>query len=199
MPINRFVGRGTRNEQGLLEDLTIESLKFYGQDVFYLPRTIVNEDTIFTEDIPSTFDTVYKVEMYIENTEGFDGEGDLFTKFGVEIRDQATFIMARRTWKKLVSIPEAQFVETARPREGDLIFLPLSNSLFQIMHVEHEQPFYQLNNLYTFKMRAELFEANDEDFDTSIPEIDQIEADYGYTFKVTVPRVKRATATGTIT
>lgn len=199
MPLNPYVSRGTRNEQSLLEDLTIESLKMYGQDCFYLPRTLVNESRIFREDIGSSFDTAYKVEMYIENTDGFDGDGDLFTKFGVEIRDNATFIMAKRTWKKLVAIPEVEFQDNDRPREGDIIFLPLSQSMFEVMHVEHEQPFYQLNNLYTYKMRAELFEMADEDFDTSITDIDEVQADFGYTFKVTVPRIKRAVARSTVT
>ena len=136
----------------------------YGQDVYYIPRDIVNEDKIFGDDVPSRFNSAYKVEMYIENTDGFDGDGDLFTKFGVEIRDQATFVLARKRWTQTVSRYDND-INSIRPLEGDLIYLPLSNSLFQIMHVEHEQPFYQLSNLPTYKMRCELFEYNDEDLD----------------------------------
>jgi hypothetical protein len=197
MAVNRHITRGVRSEQNLLEDLTIESLKMYGQDVYYLPRTIVNEDTIFGDDIPSSFNSSYQIEMYIENTEGFDGEGDLFTKFGVEIRDQATFVMARRRWDQTVSSYNNE-IDGGRPREGDLIYLPMSRSLFQIMHVEHEQPFYQLNNLYAYKMRAELFEYNDENLDVGVEAIDDIETDYAYKYILTVNNGKTATATASI-
>lgn len=179
MARNRFFSERVRSEQRLYEDIIIESLKIYGQDVYYLPREIVNENKIFGEDVPSRFSTAYKIEMYIENTEGFDGEGDLFTKFGVEIRDQATFIVARRRWTYIIGDPQND-IEGERPLEGDLIYLPLSNSMFQIMHVEHQQPFYQINNLPTYKLQCELFEYNDEDFDTSINQIDDIEK-LGYT------------------
>ena len=197
MAVNRHITRGVRSEQNLLEDLTIESLKMYGQDVYYLPRTIVNEDTIFGDDIPSSFNSSYQIEMYIENTEGFDGEGDLFTKFGVEIRDQATFVMARRRWDQTVSSYNNE-IDGGRPREGDLIYLPMSRSLFQIMHVEHEQPFYQLNNLYAYKMRAELFEYNDENLDVGVDAIDDIETDHAYKYILTVNNGKTAEATASI-
>ena len=156
----------------------------YGQDVYYLPRTIVNEDTIFGDDVPSTFSSSHKVEMYIENVDGFDGEGDLFTKFGVEIRDQATFILARKRWSDLQRNSSA--VTAIRPLEGDLIYLPLTNKLFQVMHVEHEQPFYALSNLPTYKLRCELFEYSDEDLDTGVDLIDKIEQNYAYTYSLTL-------------
>jgi len=178
MALNHYFSQKVRSEQQLYEDLIIESLKIYGQDVYYLPRTIVNEDKLLGEDIPSKFGNAYKVEMYIENTEGFDGEGDLFTRFGVEIRDAATFIVSRRRWEHVFS--QAAFPSDAtifRPKEGDVIYLPLSNSMFQIMHVEHEQPFYQLSNLPTYKMRCELFDYSDEDFDTGIAAIDAVEGE----------------------
>ena len=157
MARNIYFSDKVRSEQNLYENIIIESLKTYGQDVYYLPRTIVNENRIFGEDVPSKFSNSYKIEMYIENTEGFEGEGDLFTKFGVEIRDEATFIVSRRRWNTTVGKIDNQ-IEGERPREGDLIFLPLSKSMFEVMHVEHEQPFYQLANLPTFKMRCQLFE-----------------------------------------
>ena len=157
----------------------------YGQDVYYLPRTIVNEDKIFGDDVPSRFSASYKVEMYIENVEGFDGEGDLFTKFGVEIRDQATFVVARRRWSSTVNRYD-NAINSDRPREGDLVYLPLSNSMFQIMAVEHEQPFYQLSNLAVYKLRCELFEYNDEDFDTEIDAIQDIEERYAYEYLLTL-------------
>lgn len=183
MGMNPYFSQSVRSEQNLYEDITIEALEIYGQGVYYLPRSIVNENTIFGDDIPSTFSSAHKVTMYIENIEGFDGEGDLFTRFGVEIRDEATFIVSRRRWERLVSrINTAVTIE--RPKEGDLIWLPMTKKLFQIMHVEHEQPFYQLSNLPTYKMRCQLFEYNDEDLDTGIDAIDAIETNYAYTYKV---------------
>lgn len=175
MATNIYFTNGTRSEQNLYEDIIIEALKAYGQDIYYLPRDIVNEDRILGEDVPSRFNSSYKIEMYIENTEGFDGEGDLFTKFGVQIRDQATFIVSRRRWTNTVKRFDNE-ITGARPREGDLLYIPFSKKIFEIMHVEHEQPFYQLKNLPTYKLRCELFEYNDESFDTNIPEIDKIEA-----------------------
>jgi len=185
MATNHYFSDKVRSEQSLYEDIIIESLKMYGQDVYYIPRDIVNEDRIFGDDVPSRFNSAYKVEMYIENVEGFDGDGDLFTKFGVEIRDQATFVLARKRWSQTVSRYDNE-ITSIRPVEGDLIYLPLSNSLFQIMHVEHEQPFYQLSNLPTYKLRCELFEYNDENLDTGIEAIDDIEKDYAYTYLLTL-------------
>ena len=185
MATNFYFSQKVRSEQNLYEDIVIESLKMYGQDVYYLPREIVNEDRVFSDDVPSKFSSSYKIEMYVENVEGFDGEGDLFTKFGVEIRDQATFVVARRRWTSTVGRVDNN-INSIRPREGDLIYLPLSNSMFQIMAVEHEQPFYQISNLPVYKLRAELFEYNDEDFETEIDAIDDIERDYSYTYILTL-------------
>jgi hypothetical protein len=185
MATNLYFSQKVHSEQGLYEDIVIESLKMYGQDVYYLPRDIVNEDKVFGDDVPSRFNSSYKIEMYIENTEGFDGEGDLFTKFGVEIRDQATFVVARRRWTQTVNRFDND-ISGDRPREGDLVYLPLSNSMFQIMAVEHEQPFYQISNLATYKLRCELFEYNDENFDTDIDAIDNIERDYAYEYVLTL-------------
>ena len=168
-----------RSEQNLYEDIIIESMKIYGQDVYYLPRTIVNEDTILGEAVASSFGNSYKIEMYLENTDGFDGEGDLFTKFGVEIRDEATFIVARKRWAQTISSSNNN-ITVLRPKEGDLIWLELSNKLFEIMHVEHESPFYQLSNLPTYKMRCQLFEYSGEDIDTGVDGINKIQSDFGY-------------------
>ena len=185
MATNLYFSQKVHSEQNLYEDIVIESLKMFGQDVYYLPRDIVNEDRIFGDDVPSRFNSSYKVEMYIENTEGFDGEGDLFTKFGVEIRDQATFVVARRRWTTTINRFDNE-INSTRPREGDLVYLPLSNSMFQIMAVEHEQPFYQLSNLATYKLRCEKFEYSDEDFDTNVDAIDGIERSYAYEYLLTL-------------
>ena len=152
----------------------------YGQDVYYLPREIVNQDSIFLDDVPSRFSTSYVVEMYIENATGFDGEGDLFTRFGVELRDQATFVVSRKRWQNLIGshLTEKNF----RPREGDLIFLPLSKSIFEIRKVETETPFYQISDLPTFRMQCELFEYSDEDFDTDVVDIDTVEKEAAFQY-----------------
>lgn len=185
-----------RSETELYENIVIESLKIYGQDVYYIPRDIVNEDKVFGDDIESAFNSSYKVEMYLDNIEGFEGEGDLFTRFGVEIRDEATFVVARRRWSQTVARYDND-INSERPREGDLVYLPLSNSLFEITHVEHEMPFYQVSNLNVYKMRAQLFEYTGEDLDTGVAAIDDIEKDYAYQYKVTVPTPRTATASVT--
>lgn len=184
MATNPYFKYGVRSEQHLFEDLVIEALKMYGQDVYYLPREVVNKDTVLLDDVPSRFGSAYKVEMYIENTQGFDGEGDLFTKFGIELRDQANFIVSRKRWSQMIGsrLSEANF----RPREGDLIFLPMSKSIFQIQKVETESPFYQLKDLPTFRMTCELFEYNDEDFDTNIDQIDIVEREFAFQYKLTL-------------
>jgi hypothetical protein len=193
MATNPWISQSVRSEQDLYEDLVIESLKFYGQDVYYLPREIVNKDKVFLDDVPSRFSDAYKIEMYIENTDGFGGEGDLFSKFGVELRDQATFIVARRRWKGLIGDKLDSY--NFRPREGDLIYLPLSQSIFEIFKVETETPFYQLSQLPTFRLQCELFEYNDEDFDTDIDDIDGIEEEAAYQYKLIMDSPEVATAT----
>ena len=198
MATNPYFGQSVRSEQGLYEDIIIESLKIYGQDVYYLPRDILNEDKLLGEDIPSRFNSSYKIEMYVENMDGFDGEGDLFTKFGVAIRDQATMIVSRRRWLQTIHRHDNE-ITIARPAEGDLLYIPFSKKLFQISHVEHESPFYQLQNLPTFKLRVELFDYNEEDFDTNIEAIDSIQEDYAYAYNMIMDATKTtATATAAI-
>ena len=182
---NLYFSDKVRSEQKLYEDIIIESLKIYGQDVYYIPRDLVNEDTILGDDVSSRFNSAHKIEMYIENVEGFDGEGDLFTRFGVEIRDEATFVVSRNRWSQQVAKFDSG-ITSVRPLEGDLIYLPLSNKLFEISHVEHEQPFYQLSNLPVFKLRTRLFEYNNEDLDTGVTQIDKIELDYAYKYILTL-------------
>jgi len=184
MATNPYFKQGVRSEQNVYEDIIIEALQMYGQDVYYLPREIINKDSVFLDDVPSRFGSAYKVEMYIENTEAFDGEGDLFTKFGIELRDQANFIVSRKRWKQLVGNRLAE--NNFRPREGDLIYLTLSQSIFEVRRVETETPFYQLQNLPTFRMQCELFEYNDEDLDTGITDIDVVEFEGAYQYALTM-------------
>ena len=182
---NLYFSAGARSEQNLYEDLIIEAIKIYGQDLYYLPRDLVNVDDVFREDPVSKFNSNYLLEMYVDNADGFDGEGDLFTKFGVEIRDQVTFTVAKRRWQQTVMRYDNE-IQGIRPLEGDLVFTPFSKKMFQIMHVEHEQPFYQLNNLPVFKLQCELFEYNDEDFDVNNDDITQLEQDAAFRYDLTL-------------
>ena len=178
MATNVYFSPKVKTEQNLYEDIVIESLKMYGQDVIYIPRQLINRDELLNEDY-SKFTDAYTIEMYIETSEGFAGEGDLLGKFGVEIRDQATFVVARKRWENLVGFYNNSINDT-RPSEGDLVYLPLSRSLFEIRFVEHEQPFYQLNNLPTYKLECELFEYSNEELETGIREVDELQERYSY-------------------
>jgi len=184
MPTNVFISQSVRSEQMLFEDIVIEALKMYGQDVVYLPREVKISDEVLNEEFAS-FRAAYTIEMYIANTEGFEGDGNLLSKFGLEIRDQATFIVSRKRFSELVDIQDNALCED-RPREGDLIYLPLSNSLFQIKFVEHEQPFYQISNLPTYELQCELFEYSNEDFSTGIEAIDDFQMYNGTRYAIEV-------------
>ena len=169
---------GTTNEQRLVEDLIIESLKIYGHDTYYLPRTLVNKDTIFDEDELSKFTQAYPVEMYLDNVNGYEGQGDIFTRFGLEVRDQATFVMAKRRWEDMVQTSGGTFTQTTRPSEGDLIYFEKTKSIFEIKYVDFQNPFYQLNQIYVYRLVCELFEYSSEDLDTGITTIDSLETKY---------------------
>lgn len=173
MATSVYFSQKVRSEQHLYEDIVIESLKMYGQDVYYLPRKVVSEDSILNEDIESVFEDAYIIEMYIANVDGFEGDGNLLSKFGVEIRDQANFIVAKKRWNQYIGL-DNNSVSSVRPNEGDLIYLPLSKSLFEIRFVEHESPFYQLSNLPTYTLQCELFEYSGESINTGIDDVDNI-------------------------
>ncbi len=161
-------------EQNLIEDLVVESIKIYGIDLYYLPKRVINRDTIFREEELATYNTAHPIEMYIKNVDGFEGEGDFMSKFGLEIRDRITFTVSRRSFANEVLTQEANML---RPLEGDLIWFPLNRKMYKIMFVEHEAIFYQLGSLQTYDMTCELFEFNNETFDTGIPDIDQVYAE----------------------
>ena len=146
---------GTTNEQRLIEDLIIESIKIYGHDVYYLPRSSGNLDNILGEDVLSQFDTAIPLEMYLADIQGWEGNGELFTKFGISVTDQATFVVSKRRWEDTVgSSPEELLQLPNRPAEGDLIYLPKTNSMFEIKFVQHLDPFYQLGKFYVYSMNC---------------------------------------------
>ena len=166
------------SEQRLIEDLIIESIKIYGQDMYYLPRRFGSLDPVYTEDAASFYDRAYPIELYIKNVDGFQGDGDFLSKFGVEIRDRVTFTMARRIFSDEIGSNEG----TTRPYESDIIYFPLNKKLFKIMFVEHEAIFYQLGALQTFDVVCELFEYSGEPFTTGIPEVDVLTKKYEFDF-----------------
>lgn len=166
-----FNNFGSSQEQLLIENLVVESIKIYGHDVKYVPRTIQDKDKIYGEDKQSSkYTRAIDVEMYIKNVEGFEGEGDFLSKFNLQIRDQITFTIARRTFADEVG----DVLLINRPREGDLVYFPLNKKLFEIKFVEHESVFYQLGSLQMYDLKCELFEYSSEEFNTGIGEIDAL-------------------------
>ena len=176
MPTNVYFDTGTRPEQTLYEDLMIEQLKIYGQDVFYIPRTLVKEDNLFGEDTLSKFGDAYLIEMYFENIEGYEGEKEIMSKFGLQMQEDVTFVVSRRRFEQLVSHDSNLIVKT-RPNEGDLVYFPKVKKIFEITFVDHDDPFYQVHNVPAFKLKCKTFEYSSEDLDTGITEIDAIETD----------------------
>lgn len=168
-----FQNYSLSGEQRLIEDLIIESIRQYGIDLYYCPKTLENFNEVYGEDPVSSYKGSYFLEMYIKNVDGWAGEGDFLSKFNLQIRDQITFTVARRVFEDDVGSQE----QIERPREGDLIFLPLNNKIFQIKFVEHEAVFYQLGALQTYDIVCELFEYSSERLNTGIQEIDDIEPD----------------------
>ena len=175
--LNHYFSKGTQNEQFLYEDLVIEALQIYGHDVVYLPRELVNKDDLFGEDPLSKFDESYQIEMYMETVEGYEGEKELVSRFGLEIRDETTFVVARRRWDNVISISQ-NLITSMRPNEGDLIFMPNVNRIWEIAFVDIDDPFYQVDNLPVYKMFCRTFEYSSERLDTGISVIDNIETTY---------------------
>jgi len=193
MPTNVYFTQGTRNEQYLVEDLIIESLKIYGQEFFYIPRTLVSKDEILGEDRLSEFKSSFPIEMYFENIDSFDGQGQFIQKFGLMVEQSATLVVARRRWDQLVG-RYGQTIIPTRPCEGDLIYFPLSKGLFEIKFVKHQDPFYQLGKLYVYKLQVELFQYASERIDTGVPEVDIFESIQSFTTNTTRSRYGEVTA-----
>ena len=178
MAVNHYFqgGRGIGNdaEKRLHEDIIIESLKIFGQDIYYLPRTLVNRDLVLGEDTSSRFDDSYLLEMYFETNEGFAGENELINKFGLEIRDDTTLVLSKRRFDDHVA-SKATLTATGRPSEGDILYVPLLKSFFEIQFVEDQEPFYQMGNLPVYKLKVTRWEYANEKLDTGISSIDAVE------------------------
>ena len=181
MPVNHYFqdgnGIGNTAEKRLYEDLIIEGLKIYGQDVYYLPRTLVNRDLILGEDMLSKFSSALLLEAYMETTEGFAGEQEIINKFGLEIREDTTFMVSKRRFNQAVD-EKATLVKEGRPNEGDIIYMPLMNSFFEIQFVQDQEPFFQLGQLPVYKLVCTRWEYSSEQIDTGISTIDSAEDQY---------------------
>tara|TARA_B100001939_G_scaffold307508_1_gene287611 strand:- start:308 stop:1240 length:933 start_codon:yes stop_codon:yes gene_type:complete len=165
---------GSAQEQKFIENMIVESIEIYGQDTYYLPRTYVNRDTILNEVETSNFNQALAVRAYVNNVEGWEGQGELLSKFGVRVEDKTTFIFSRKKFTEKVDDNATLNVE-GRPNEGDLIWFPAAKHLFEVKFVEAERPFYQLGKGYVWECQCELFEYSDENIDTGVAEIDAIE------------------------
>ena len=175
MALNPYFIQGTSGEQGLVQDLINEQLKIYGVEVFYLPRQYVTINTVIREVVESKFSTSYPIEAYVENFDGYGDNTVLLTKFGVQATNELTITISRERFENYISpliknLPNIEL--STRPREGDLIYSPLGDRLFEIKFVEHEKPFYQLKKNYVYTLTCELFRSEDEIIDTGVDEID---------------------------
>ena len=204
MALNPFFLQGAQSEQRLIQDLINEQLQIYGVEVTYIPRKFVRKQTIIKEVQSSKFDDNFSLEAYVNTYEGYSGAGDVLTKFGVSLRDEVTLTISKERFEDFISpfldaADDDEIELVTRPREGDLVYFPLGQRLFEIKFVEHEKPFYQLGKTYVYEIQCELFEYEDEVIDTGIEEIDETVQEEGYiTTLQLVGSGVTATATATV-
>ena len=204
MALNPFFLQGSQGEQRLVQDLINEHLRIYGVEVTYIPRKFVARETIMEEVTSSKFDDNFLIEAYVNTYEGYSGSGDILTKFGMSLRDEVTLTLSKERFEDFIApfldaMPESEIEVSTRPREGDLIYFPLGQRLFEVKFVEHEKPFYQLGKNYVYELKCELFEYEDEVIDTDINEIDTQIQDEGFITTLNLVGTGRtATATATL-
>jgi hypothetical protein len=177
MALNPFFQQGARSEQNLVQDLINEQLRMYGVEIHYLPRKYMSEKTIIKEVVQSTFNDSYPLEAYIDNFDGYADNPTLLSKFGIEQTNEVTLVISRERWETYIQPllkNESNVKLTTRPKEGDLVYFPLGDRLFEIKYVEHEKPFYQLQKTYVYTLKCELFRYEDEIIDTGVSEIDDV-------------------------
>ena len=183
MALNPYFLQGSQAEQRLVQNLVNEQLKIFGVEVTYIPRKFVNTQSIIEEVTTSKFDDNFQIEAYVNTYEGYAGAGDVLTKFGMSLRDEVTLTISKERFEDFISpfmTADEDIELSSRPREGDLVFFPLGQRLFEVKFVEHEDPFYQLGKNYVYQLKCELFEYEDEVIDTSIDAIDTQVEDEGY-------------------
>ena len=202
MALNPFFLQGSKGEQGLVQDLVNEQLRMYGIECHYIPRKLVTSRTIMKEVTESRFDQAFPLETYLMNTDGYAGSGDILTKFGVRVTDEATFVISKERFEESVAPfleQDDEYTLSNRPKEGDLIFFPLGKRMFEIKFVEHERPFYQLQKNYVYQLQCELFEYEDEVIDTNVNSIDKVVQTDGYIARLILSDVgSNATANTTL-
>lgn len=203
MALNPFFLQGSPNEQRLVQELINEQLRIYGVEVIYIPRKFVRKESILREVSSSKFDDNFALEAYINNYEGYSGQGDILSRFGMSLKDDLNLIISKERYEDFIAPflngeGDREIELSSRPREGDLVYFPLGQRLFEVKFVEHEQPFYQLGKLYVYEIKCELFEYEDEVIDTTISEIDTQIEDEGYITTLTLIGVGR-TASGSAT
>ena len=175
--LNPFFLQGSKSEQGLIQDLINEQLRMYGVEVHYLPRKYITEKTVMREVIESSFDRSYPIEAYVENFDGYGDNTTILSKFGIQALNELTIVISRERFEEYITPlikDQANIKLSTRPKEGDLIYFPLGDRLFEIKFVEHEQPFYQLQTNYVYTLKCELFRYEDEVIDTGVDFIDDI-------------------------
>ena len=190
MALNPFFLQGSQSEQRLIQELINEQLTIYGVEVIYLPRKIVKKDQILTEIQSSKFNDNFAIEAYVNNYEGYSGAGDILTKFGMNLKDELTITISRERFEDFISpflesMPDSEIEVATRPSEGDLIYFPLGQRIFEVKFVEHEKPFYQLGKNYVYELKCELFEYEDElggweEVTSTTEEIDSVLQTQGY-------------------
>ena len=198
--LNPFFLQGSGTEQGLIQDLINEQLRMYGVEVYYIPRKYITKNSIIKEVIESKFDSAYPLEAYVNTYDGYEGQGTILSKFGVQPLNDLTLTISRERFETHITplIKDLANVElSTRPKEGDLIYFPLGDRIFEIKFVEHEKPFYQLQKNYVYELRCELFRYEDEIIDTGIEYIDDNVEDKGYIQSLTMVGVA-TTATATV-
>lgn len=172
--MSQYFTAGTSSEQTLQEDLIVECLDFWGVDFVYVPRTLVYVDDIFTEDRLSEYKNKYTIRGYWDQIDNFEGQGTFVQKFGLQMEQSGTVVIARRVWERTVA-KYGQTILLNRPAEGDLIYWPLTGGLFEIKFVNYQNPFYQLGKLYVYRLEIELFQYGSERINTGLPTIDVFE------------------------
>ena len=207
-PLNSYFLQGSPSEQRLVQDLINEQLKMYGQDILYIPRKIVGENNVIKEITASKFDDSYRIEAYLMNTDGFSGSGELLSKFGIRNTDEINLIISKERYNDFIipKIAKFSFEErkiTSRPQEGDLIWFPLDQSLFEIKFVEGKKPFYQLQELYVYELRCERFEYEDEIIDVGVTDesgldVNQSVKDFGNIYNIQMVGTAATTAVATV-
>ena len=187
---------GVATEQNLVQDLVDEQIKLFGSDVFYIPRVHLKDQTL-GEVIQSEFNQSYMIEMFLVNVEGFGAGAEFVSKFGLRITDEITFVVSRRRWEQSAN-PALNLAVDGRPNEGDLIYFPMTEDLYEVKYVERENPFFQLGKQYFYQLTAEIYEQGADKFDTGIDEIDDVERQFSNITTLNLSLTTRETATGSL-